>query len=174
MTSQSIVWDKFTRFVHWTIATCVVLNLYIVEEGDPPHEWIGYAAVAFVFIRSIWGIFANGHANFRQWPLTFSELQTFVKNEIQRKPKPYPGHNPAASYTYIAIWSLIAALAISGFMMGLDAFWGEEWLENVHNAFSIILQICILAHLLGIAVDSYHFKRKTWMGMITGTRPPRA
>lgn len=90
--------------------------------------------------------------------------------QTQGKPRPYPGHNPLASYAYFAIWGLIFALGISGWMMGLDVFWGEYWVQDLHKIFSLVLQGLVLVHWLGMLLDSYHFRRKTWLAMITGRR----
>lgn len=55
-------------------------------------------------------------------------------------------------------------------MMGLDVFWGEEWLQDLHKLFSLAIQGLVLVHWLGMLLDSYHFRRKTWLAMITGRR----
>jgi len=64
----------------------------------------------------------------------------------------------------------VGALGVTGFMMGLDAYWGEEWLEDLHENLSTALMVLVVLHLLGIAFDSWKFRRKTWLGMITGRR----
>ena len=32
------VWDPFVRLFHWSLVSCVLLNLFVLEEGDPPHR----------------------------------------------------------------------------------------------------------------------------------------
>ena len=48
------VWDLFVRIFHWSLVACVFLN-FLVEEGEAPHQWIGYAASALVAARG-WSI----------------------------------------------------------------------------------------------------------------------
>jgi cytochrome b len=135
-------WSLGVRVIHWTLAVGLVLNLFVLEEGDPPHRWIGYAMVAAVLVRLVWGL---------------------------RAQLPAP-HNLAAKLVYRLIWLLVIALGVSGWMMGLDAFWGDERVEDVHEIFSQALMLLIALHLLGLAKDSLVHRRKTWMAMISGRR----
>ncbi|MGE3975110.1 MAG: cytochrome b/b6 domain-containing protein [Bdellovibrionales bacterium] len=139
ISTDRIVWDLPTRFIHWALATCVVLNLFILEEGEDLHAWTGYAAVVIVVLRFAWGFLG----------------QVPIRNRI-------------ASLVYIGIWSLILGLGITGWMMGLDAYWGEDWIEELHANFSIGLQILIGLHFLGIIIDSVRYRRRTWLAMIRG------
>lgn len=138
---------------------------------DPPHLWIGYTVVALMLLRILWGVAArNGAVSFKTWPLRLGDLIAFFKSHFSKTKHDYGAHNPAASYVYLLIWVVIVALGISGWMMGLDAFWGEEWLENLHGTLANGLMALVVLHLVGIAVDAYLFKRKSWLVMITGKR----
>lgn len=166
-----VVWNKFIRITHWLVAGIILLNLYFLEEGDPAHRYFGYAVLAFVIFRIVYGfVGAEAEHSFSHFPLKIKNLFTFIKSKLNGTDVDYPGHNPAASWVYIVIWLCVIGLGITGWMMGLDRFFGEEWLEDVHGIISNILQLCILAHLLGIAFDAKRFKRKTWLGMITGRK----
>ncbi len=168
---QITIWDLTTRIIHWGIALIVFLNLFVLEGGDLPHEWFGYAAAAFVLIRIFWGIKGGVFSRFVNFPLKPTQVFQFLKQDFfSRKSIPYKGHNPLASLVYILIWLLIICLAISGWMMGLDAFWGSDWLEETHEYFSLALEFLIIFHLVGILIDSIKYKRRTWLAMITGKR----
>ena len=129
------------RILHWSVALVVVLNSFVLEEGDPPHRYLGYACFSFVVIR----------------------LFLFKKRTV-------PHYNPKAKYLYWAIWLCIGALASTGFMMGLDQFWGNETLENIHELISNILLGFVFIHLSGVFFDAFQNKRRTWMVMITGNK----
>lgn len=139
-------WDLFIRICHWTIAIAIVLNLFVLE--DDPHQWVGYAAVGVFFLRFFWGLSQKASPRWSNWKT----------------------HNWMASTTYILIWSCIIALGVTGFMMGTDKYWGEEWLEEIHLNISRGIQVLVVLHLLGVFSDSYRFKRRTWMSMINGER----
>ena len=170
MSSTSVVWTKTTRLIHWAIAVIVLLNLFIIEEGDPPHRYLGYAALALVALRFIYGFTTSSESAFKKLPLSLSDLKKFLVAKYKFEKIDYPGHNPAASWVYLLIWFCLICLGITGFMMGLDQFWGDETLEEIHELFSNFIQLLIVIHFLGIALDSLQFKRKTWLAMITGKK----
>lgn len=170
MSSRSpLLWDLPTRLVHWGLAACVVLNLFVWEEGETPHQWTGYVAVAFVAFRSFWGWKGGAASRFTAFPLHPRKVFAFLKSGM-RDEDYEDRHNPLASWVYVSIWLLILALGVTGWMMGLDAYWGEEWLEDLHSVLSTILQVLVLIHLLGVFGDSFRHRRATWLGMIRGRR----
>lgn len=170
MSIRSLVkWDVPTRITHWALALCVILNLFILEEGEDPHQWVGYAAVGLVVFRFIWAKFAWGPSSFRGFPLSPASVIKYLKNKMNDDSKELR-HNPLSAWTYIIMWLAVIALGVTGWMMGLDAFWGDETLESIHEYISILMQILIAAHLLGMTIDGLKYKRKTWFGMITGQR----
>lgn len=161
---NKIIWTRITRILHWAIAIPVAMNFFI-DGGDDPHKILGYIALATLLVRFFWGFKSNDHANFKSFPLSLGEVKKFLSSS-----KTYEGHNPLASWNYILIWICLFFLGLTGFMMGLDAFWGEDWLENLHEQISTLLTLLILIHFIGIIFDSIKLKRKTWLGMITGKR----
>src|SRR5690606_38835335 len=52
--SAERVWDPFVRVFHWSLVSTVVLNQWVLEEGERPHRWLGYAAAALVLLRVVW------------------------------------------------------------------------------------------------------------------------
>lgn len=165
MNEKKIVWNLPTRILHWLIALPVLTN-FIIEGGEKAHKVVGYISIAALILRIIWGFMTKSEARFANFPLSLGEVKSFFQN----KTKSYSGHNPVASWTYIFIWISVGFLGITGFMMGLDAYWGEEWLEEIHEILAKGLKVLILIHFIGIIIDSIKFKRKTWLGMITGLK----
>lgn len=160
---ENVVWDLPTRLFHWLIALPVLIN-FILDGEEKWHHRIGYVALTALFFRLFWGFITNSEARFSKFPLSWNKIKNYNKSI------PSVGHNPIASWTYIFIWLIVAALGISGYMMGLDAYWGEEWLEELHEIFSKIMKVLVLMHFTGIIMDSIKFRRKTWLGMITGKK----
>lgn len=165
----AIAWNSITRISHWLIAIPVLLDFFI-DGGDLAHKVLGYTALVAVLFRFIWGFLTKDEANFSSFPLDVKKTFVYAKSALSRKTIPYPGHNPLASWTYIFMWILVLALGITGYMMGLDRFWGENWLENLHETLSNSLSVLIVFHFIGLILDSWKFKRKTWLGMFTGKK----
>lgn len=167
--SSAIIWSPITRFIHWAIALPVLLNFFL-DGGDSIHKILGYISLAALITRIAWGFVTKDKAHFKFFPLSPTDVKGYVTSLRSGTIKDYPGHNPLASMTYIAIWFLVGLLGVSGFLMGLDAFWGEEWLEELHEVFSNGLVALFICHIVGIIFDGIKHKRKTWLGMITGKR----
>ena len=130
-------WSLFIRLSHWFVAFAIITNLYILEQGDPPHRYLGYTVVAMIVLRLLYGLKRNVNT-------------------------------PTAFLVYKLMWMLVMLLGVSGFMMQTDYFFGDDWLEDIHQLFSILMQILIVSHLVGLTLDSLLFKRKTWFKMLKG------
>ena len=164
------LWDIPTRITHWALASCVILNLFVVDEGEDIHHWIGYTAVGLVAFRFVWGFFGAEPSRLRSLPVHPRTVLAYVRGGMKEGETFAGKHNPLASYVYLTLWFAVLCLGLSGWMMGLDAFWGEEWLEEIHANLSTAVQVLIVAHLLGITFDSIRYRRHTWLAMITGRR----
>lgn len=136
-----MILSRFIRFIHWSIAFVVGFNLFIINDGEIFHRYLGYAAVLLVVIRLVYGLSTKNH---RQFP------------------------NKIAAMTYFGIWGSLTALGCTGFLMGTDQFWGNENLEEIHELFASLIEALVVLHLLGLARDSYKFKRRTWLNMFNG------
>lgn len=155
---------KLFKVTHWGIATVVVLNAFILESGDPPHRYLGYTALGLVLVR---GVFSFKYKT--EFVFSFSELKRFIKSLFRMSPLDYePKRNPLASYVYVFIWLCVVCLALSGWLMGLDAFWGDETLEEIHEIISNILLALVAMHLFGMLTDFIFHKRKPWKKMLKG------
>lgn len=163
--SQKITWPLSIRIIHWVVAVIFLINAFILDDGDTVHVYIGYLAFALVFIRIVMGFTCSGHVAFKNFPLSFNQLITFLPQHLKRQVH-YEGHNPFAALVYIFIWLGFIGLTISGYMLGLDAYWGDETVESIHSLINDGLIILVVLHIAGIALDSLLYKRKSWMGMI--------
>lgn len=167
-----VIWDLTTRFTHWVIAIAALLNLFVLEEGDDPHQWMGYAALAALAIRFFWGFRARNPASrFSSFPLHPRESWRHFRTIFSGEKIDYPGHNPLASWVYVAIWLCVIGLVVTGYMMEeIDAFWGDETLNEIHAWIAWSVQWLVVIHLLGMTFDAIKFRRLTWLGMFTGKR----
>ncbi|MFZ4714953.1 MAG: cytochrome b/b6 domain-containing protein [Bacteriovoracaceae bacterium] len=166
---SKVIWDKPTRLFHWFIAIPVLCN-FILEGGEKPHRFLGYVAFGGVIARIIWGLLAKNESSFFRFPLRPHQVMAYIKCLKTKNSTPYIGHNPLASWAYLFIWLLVLTLGVTGYMMGLDAYWGVEWLENLHGLLSKTLMGFVFLHFIGIIFDSFKFKRKTWLAMINGKK----
>lgn len=168
---NTIIWNLKIRILHWLMALFIVINLFIFDEGGQVHEWIGYGTLVFVFFRTIIGIVSQGNESFFKFPLQPHELLYFIKNIFNSNRKDYEGHNPAASYAYLGFWILVLGLGTTGIMLvQFDQFFGNEFLEELHELMADGVILFLIVHFSGIILDSVLHRRKSWMSIITGRK----
>jgi len=68
------LWDPVVRLTHWGIAAAVIANALLTGGGSLLHVTIGWAAMALLLMRLVWGGLAQarrGSRPFRRirWPL---------------------------------------------------------------------------------------------------------
>ncbi len=140
------VWDPLVRVFHWSLVTCVLLNQFVLEEGERPHRWVGYAAAALVGLRLLWGVVGTRHARFSDWWPTPTRLRTHVQGLLAGHTLPSVGHNPLGALMMLLLMGLVLLLALTGWLQGTDALFGEEWLEELHEGLANTLMLAAGLH----------------------------
>lgn len=164
------VWDPFVRLFHWSLVTCVVLNLWVLEDGEWAHEIAGYTASALVGLRLVWGFVGSKHARFSDFFPTPQRLKTHVTALLQGEVPVHPGHNPLGALMMLSLMALVLALGLTGWLQTTDRFWGEEWLQETHEWLANGLMLMAGAHALAAIamgrLERVHLVR----AMVTGRK----
>lgn len=163
------VWDPLVRIFHWTLALACVLNLWLVEDGSDLHEWLGYYALAAVLIRIVWGLIGTRYARFSSFLPTPARLKTYLAAMWQGNAHSI-GHNPVGGLMILGLMSLVLLLGLTGWMMSLDLFWGDEWLEELHEGLAEVLMALVLIHVIVVSLYSRFGKDNLIRAMLTGRK----
>jgi len=170
-TGTVMVWDLFVRLFHWSLVVCVILNLWVLEEGEWAHQWTGYTACALVLARVVWGFVGSRHARFRDfWP-TPQRLREHLGALRQGQLPQSRGHNPLGALMMLALMTLVLALGVTGWLQGTDAFWGEAWLEELHEGLANVLLLAAGVHALAALVMGRLEGVNLVRAMVTGRKP---
>lgn len=164
------VWDLFVRVFHWTLVGTVLLNQFVLEEGEPPHEWAGYLAAALVVARVVWGFIGSRHARFSDFFPTPSRLRRHVRAMRAGHPEHHWGHNPLGALMMFLLMGFVLALGVTGWMQGLDAFWGEEWLQELHEVLANALLMSAGLHAASAIVMGRIERTRLVKAMVTGVK----
>ena len=167
---QYPVWDRFVRLFHWSLVACVLLNYFVLEEGERPHEWVGFFAAALVSARIVWGFIGSYHARFADFFPTPSRLRHHVQALLARRPDPHAGHNPLGALMMLSLMSLVLALGLTGWLQGTDTYFGEEWLQNLHKGLANALMLSAGLHAAAALVMGRLERTRLVKAMVTGVK----
>lgn len=166
-------WDRWVRLSHWSLVAIVILNRFVLEDGGDAHLWLGYVACGLVAARVIWGFMGSRNARFaemlKSWPPRgefLRHLSQYLRNQTPR----YLNHPPLAILAMGGMLSCILGLGVTGWMLGLDRFFGEEWLEELHELLSNGLLLLAMAHVIGVLRASWLNRENLIASMIHGRK----
>jgi cytochrome b len=134
------------------------------------HLWAGYAAAALVAFRLLWGFIGTPYARFNHFvhgPLT---TLGYLGDILRGRERRYLGHNPAGGAMIVVLLTLMAGLCLTGYLSITDAFWGEEWLEDLHGGLANVLLAAVFLHIGGVIFSSFRHKENLIASMFTGEK----
>ncbi|TAJ52177.1 MAG: cytochrome B [Nevskiaceae bacterium] len=168
--AELVVWDPWVRVFHWSTAGLFLLDYWLLEGGETPHEYVGYAIAALLVSRLIWGGVGSRNARFSSfWP-TPTRLRRHLRQLRQRRFDPAEGHNPLGALMILLMLLLLALTVVSGWMQGLDRFWGEDWVALLHEYSAHSLMGAVGLHVSAVLVMSRYSGLRLVRTMITGRR----
>jgi cytochrome b len=168
------IWDVPVRIFHWSLVASFAIAWVTADEWNDLHEWAGYAAGALIAFRLAWGVVGSHYARFSQFVRTPRHIAAYLRDIVNGREARYLGHNPAGGLMILALVVAMAALCLTGWLYTTDAFWGEEWVEETHEALANILLALVGIHVLGVVVASYRHDENLARAMVTGSkRAPR-
>lgn len=164
------VWDPLVRVFHWSLVAGMAYE-QIAEAGTDWHEWIGYGLLGLVAVRAVWGFVGTRHARFSDFVTGPGTVLRYGADILRGHPKRYLGHNPAGGLMVLALLAAVAATGLSGWAMTTDALWGEEWIEDLHEALANGLLVLIALHVAGVILAGFQHGENLVRAMITGRKP---
>ena len=73
------VWDPVVRLFHWLVVAGFAVNMFAAEEGKLVHRWVGYAILAAIAVRLVWGFVGRPHARFSDFLPSPSRLLIYAQ-----------------------------------------------------------------------------------------------
>ena len=163
------VWDPLVRVFHWTLAGSF-LGAYALEDPRLLHETLGYVALAAVMIRIVWGFVGSEHARFADFVPGPAGLLRYIRDALAGRERRYLGHNPAGGAMVVVLLTMVIVLAVSGWMMTTDAYFGVEWLETLHETVANLTLGLVIFHILGVVWESRRHGENLVLAMVSGMK----
>ena len=163
------VWDIGVRLFHWSLVAGV-FGAYLFTSPRWLHLWLGYTVAGLIAFRLVWGLIGPRHARFADFVPGPRRLIAYLQDMAKGREKRHVGHNPAGGAMVVVLLLTLTAIAVTGYMMGLDAWFGEEWLEELHEGLVNFLVLLVALHVGGVLLASHRHRENLVLAMITGQK----
>ena len=167
------VWDAPLRIFHWALAVAVLTAWFSANVFDTLHEIAGYGVLGLIALRLLWGFIGPPYARFANFVRPPRATLRYLGSLMRGQPRRYLGHNPAGAAMTVALLATLAVSAISGWMQITQAFFGVEWVEQVHTYSSHLALILAAVHVLGVLLMCALQKENLVRAMFSGKKTAR-
>ncbi|WP_290653688.1 cytochrome b/b6 domain-containing protein [Idiomarina sp.] len=173
MSAARLIWDPFIRLYHVLIIVAFTLNYFILEPGETIHQWVGYSAVALVFLRIGWGFIGPQTARIADFFPTPLRLRRHLDHLRMRRLPQRQGHNALGGMLILVFWLLFLGQGLTGFLLEeTDRFFGSSLVENIHELIAHALYAGALLHIAAVLMIGWWGRIALIRPMITGWRKP--
>lgn len=197
------LWDPVVRLTHWSLALVVLGNALVTRGGNPLHVALGWAGLAVLALRLIWGLIGPREARFSAFPPNPVAALRHLGQLARGRPETHPSHNPAGAVMAYALWACLAATTATGLVMTQGrtpmqvaadqaAVDSGEWsalvkdgdetaedgalgelAEEVHEVTANLILLLAVLHVAGVVVESRALRRNLVAPMLSGLRSRR-
>jgi cytochrome b len=178
------VWDLPVRLFHWVLVMLFAFMFYTGKSGSEWIEWhmrSGYAILALVLFRLMWGFAGSTHARFSSFLAGPAASIGFAKKLFARAPAPYAGHNPLGGWMVLVMLLALLAQAGTGLFANDDllsegplaSLIAKELSDRLTSFHSWNFNLLLLLAALHIIAVLYHwgFMKENLIGaMFTGKK----
>jgi cytochrome b len=164
------IWDPFVRIFHWSLVIGFTANALVLDEEGKTHIWVGYAIVALIVARILWGFVGSRSARFATFTPNREQVLGQISDIATRRRKTHLGHSPLGALMIFNIIASMLAIGVTGYMMTTNAFWGIEWVEEMHEVFVGWAEISIVLHIAAVIFESIRTGVNLPRSMVTGVK----
>ncbi|HEV2264052.1 MAG TPA: cytochrome b/b6 domain-containing protein [Stellaceae bacterium] len=181
-----VIWDAPTRLFHWLTAV-LVAAAYATWRFDRMdwHVWIGYALLALVIFRLLWGFFGSETARFAGFLASPRTAFAHLAHIFRREPDREIGHNPAGGWMVLVLLALLFGESLSGLYINNDVAEDgpltqivpapvSNLIDALHTYLWWILLAAVTLHVIAVAVYRLAKGQNLVLPMVMGrkTLPP--
>jgi cytochrome b len=164
------VWDPFVRIFHWAVVALFTLAYLTGDEWMSVHKLAGYTIAALLALRIVWGIVGSENARFRSFVHAPGTVLAYLKDTLAFRARRYLGHNPAGGAMIIVLILALIVIVTTGYLMTTDAYWGVEWMEDLHKTAVYGMLGLVALHVAGVVFASFEHRENLIRSMITGLK----
>ncbi len=188
------VWDIAIRTFHWSLVVLYVVSYLTGEDESELHNYAGYAVLALIAFRIVWGVIGTRHARFTDFIYGPKKTLEYARSFLTRQPAHYLGHNPLGGYMAVALlitlfitcWSGVEYIGSkgqgplatdTGVVISVaradgdeheEHAEGDEFWEEIHEVFANLTLFLVILHIAGVIAASLVHRENLAKAMVTG------
>ncbi len=177
---QVRVWDLPTRVFHWGLVACVIGAFATIKLGQdymPWHFRFGYAALALIAFRIVWGFAGTHYARFASFPPNPAAALRYLRAGQSNG----PGHNPLGAFSVYLLLAIFLLQAVTGLFANDAIMWDgplrhlvsddtSEALSRLHRANEIVMYAIVGLHVAALVFYALFKGQRLIPAMITGDK----
>ncbi len=179
------VWDVPTRLFHWSLVLLVAANIYTGNVGGlremDLHKLSGYAILALVLFRLVWGFVGSRHSRFADFVRGPGEVIGYARSLFGKAHRSFVGHNPMGAWSVMAMLASLLLQAITGLFARDDILTEgplvryvsketSRTLSAIHELNATVLYVLIGTHLAAVLGYLVFRKDNLIRPMLTGRK----
>lgn len=164
------VWDLPLRLWHWALAASILAAWFTPTVYDRLHRILGYAVLALLAFRLVWGFWGSRYSRFRMIGVRLRAAPRYLLNLRRGITGRYIGLNPAGTLMLVALLLSIAVSAITGAMSVTTTFFGVWWVEDTHHYSSDAVMVLVVLHVVGVVLMGLLQRENLIRAMFTGRK----
>ncbi len=178
------VWDMPVRLFHWLLVLLFAFMFFSGKSGSDWMDWhmrSGYAILALLLFRIVWGFAGSTYARFSNFLAGPSACLRFARKLLARAPAAHAGHNPLGG------WMVLALLLALLFQAGTGLFANDDLLSegplatlvskatsdqlSVFHSWNFNLLLLLAAvHIVAVLYHAVFMKENLVGAMFTGVK----
>lgn len=174
------VWDLPLRLFHWSLVACLVGSFVTIKAGwSEWHFRFGYAALALIVFRLLWGFVGPRYARFSSFVFPPSALLAHLRNTAAA-PRTL-GHTPSGALSVFALLAVVGVQAGAGLFASDDIASEGPLARLVSNAFvekaswlhhtnEVLILALVALHLAAILFYRFVRRQSLVRPMVVGDR----
>lgn len=158
------VWDLPTRLFHWALVVLIALQYASGEFNLLSMQWhvrLGYATLALVVFRVLWGLFGSQTSRFTGFVRGPVGVWRYVCAMLEQRRPFSVGHNPLGGWSVLAMLASLLLQALSGLFASDDIMTEGplaehvpdrvvKWATRVHHWNETLLLVLVVLHVVAV------------------------
>jgi cytochrome b len=184
--SRVRVWDLPTRVFHWALAVLAIFSFTTGKVGGAWMEWhlkSGYAVLALLVFRAMWGLVGSSTARFGQFVRGPRAAFAYARSIASSAHVPAIGHNPLGGWMVVVMLLAFTAQAVSGLFSDDEISTQGPLAGKVSNAMVArmsalhsynewLLVALVALHIVAIAAYTFALRAPLVGAMVHGWMQP--